>query len=88
VVSRQAEKDLRGVPRHVAGKLRAWIRMVQVDGLEQTRKIPGFHDEPLHGQRRGQRSIRLNRQYRAIYVVKSDGKIEFVTIEEVTPHEY
>ena len=35
----------------------------------------GFHDEPLRGQRHGQRSIRLNRAYRAIYVISSDGSI-------------
>ena len=58
------------------------------DGLEEIRKIPGYHDEPLHGERRGQRSIRLSRGYRAIYIVKSDNSIEFVSVEEVNKHEY
>jgi toxin HigB-1 len=34
------------------------------------------------------RSIRLNKQWRAIYVIKDDGEIEFVEIIEVTPHDY
>ena len=62
--------------------------MVALDGLEMTRKVPGFHDEPLKGKRRGQRSIRLNRQYRAIYCVRDDGQIQFAEVDEVTPHEY
>jgi proteic killer suppression protein len=52
------------------------------------RKLPGFHDEPLKGRRKGQRSIRLSRMYRAIYVVKRDGSLEFVSVEEVSKHEY
>ncbi|STX29298.1 Uncharacterised protein [Legionella beliardensis] len=28
----------------------------------ETRKSPGWHDEPLKGERAGQRSIRLNKQ--------------------------
>jgi len=44
----------------------AWIEAVEEDGLEATRRVPGFHDEPLKGPRRGQRSIRLSRQWRAI----------------------
>lgn len=29
-------------------------------GIYDVRKSPGFHDEPLSGQRKGQRSIRLS----------------------------
>ncbi len=47
-----------------------------------------FHDEPLQGNRRGQRSIRLNQAYRAIYLETSDGDLELVEIIEVTKHEY
>jgi hypothetical protein len=35
-----------------------------------------------------QRSIRLSRQWRAIYEVRTDGGIQLITIEEVTPHVY
>jgi putative endonuclease len=35
-------------------------------GLEETRKRLGWHDELLVGDRKGQRSIRLNKQWRAI----------------------
>jgi proteic killer suppression protein len=66
----------------------AWIESVEEDGLEMTRRVPGFHDEPLKGKRRGQRSIRLSRQWRAIYGINADDMAEFVSIEEVTPHDY
>jgi proteic killer suppression protein len=56
--------------------------------LEEIRKIPGYHDEPLKWDRKGQRSIRLSRLWRAIYVIARDGTVEFVSVEEVTPHKY
>lgn len=88
VLARLAKKHLRKVPRHVALKLQAWVEMVEADGLEEARKIPGFHDEPLHGQRRGQRSIRLSRAYRAIYEIQADRVGRVVSIEEVSKHDY
>jgi proteic killer suppression protein len=88
VLSRGAQKDLKSAPSHVATKLLYWVESVEKSGLETTRKQPGFHDEPLKGRRKGQRSIRLSRAYRAIYVVRSDGALEFVSVEEVNKHEY
>lgn len=38
-------------------------------GLEETRKRPGWHDELLLGKRKGQRSIRLNKLWPAIYIM-------------------
>jgi proteic killer suppression protein len=87
-ISRSAQKDLRQVPKHIAVKLQAWVDEVRRVGVEEVRKIPGYHDEPLHGDRKGQRSIRLSRGYRAIYRVLEDGKIEFILIEEVNKHAY
>ena len=56
--------------------------------LIEVRKRQGWHDEPLKGKREGQRSIRLNIQWRAIYFIKDDKSIEFVEVKEVTPHDY
>jgi len=61
---------------------------VTADGLEEVRKIPGYHDESLKGDRFGQRSIRLSIHYRAIYEIKSAGRVAFVSIEEVNKHGY
>jgi proteic killer suppression protein len=52
------------------------------------REIKSFHDEPLKGKRSGQRSIRLNKDYRAIYVINQDGGVEILEVQEVNKHEY
>jgi len=87
VISKQAKKDLRKVPSHIADKLQVWIESVELIGLEEVRKRPGFHDEPLKGSRQGQRSIRLSKAYRAIYTLER-GVIECAEIKEVNKHEY
>ncbi len=87
-VSTKAGKDLRKVPLYIALKLQTWIDAVGHSGLDEVRKIPGYHDEPLTGKRKGQRSIRLNIAYRAIYTINKDGVINFVEIQEVNKHDY
>lgn len=64
-----------------------WVAAVELDGVDEVRKLPGYHDELLQGMRTGQRSIRLSRSYRAIYQVKKD-VVEFVSVEEVSKHDY
>jgi len=87
-MSKQAVRNLKKVPINIALKLQAWIDEVINSGLSETRKIRGYHDEPLKGDRVGQRSIRLNRAYRAIYIIEDENSIRFVEILEVTKHEY
>lgn len=87
-IARRAQRQLRRAPPRIVGQLYRWIEAVEEIGVEATRRRPGYHDEPLRGQRRGQRSIRLSRQWRAIYEVTSDGQAELVSVEEVTPHVY
>jgi toxin HigB-1 len=83
-----ARRDLGSVPQHVAAKPLYWVGEVESNGLEETRKYPGFHDEPLEAKRKGQRSIRLSRAYRAIYTSRRDAELNFVSVEEVTRHGY
>ena len=87
-LSEQAEDDLEKAPAHVAFKLQTWISGVKAHGLREIKKIPGYHDEPLKGKRVGQRSIRLNRAYRAIYIKNKNGVVEFIEVTEVNKHEY
>ena len=87
-IAKLAQKQMRTLPKQVLKKFRLWVDQVETLGLEETQKWPGFHDEPLHGQRSGQRSIRLNRKYRAFYRVVESGAIEFVRVEEVNAHDY
>ncbi len=86
-ITRLAEKQLRKLPRHIVDNLMIWVAAVEHGGLEDVRKVPGYHDEPLKGDRSGQRSIRLSRAYRAIYEIKED-TARFVSVEEVSKHEY
>jgi proteic killer suppression protein len=86
-ISKLAAKQLRKLPRHIVDNLAIWVAAVEHDGLEEVRKARGYHDEPLKGDRAGQRSIRLSRSYRAIYEIKQD-TAKFVSVEEVSKHEY
>ena len=88
VFKKKLGNELQKLPRHVVSKLAAWIDAVKHDGLSQVRKIPGYHDEPLKGSRKGQRSIRLSISYRAIYIISSLGQMELVEIIEVNKHDY
>lgn len=82
-----ASKNFHKVPLPIKKKLFTWVAAVEERGLNEVKKTPGYHDEPLKGDRKGQRSIRLNKQWQAIYRIINK-KIEFVLIEEVTPHDY
>ena len=88
IIAKDARKALKKLPFYVIKKLNLWAQSVARNGLDEVRKLPGYHDEPLKGQRKGQRSIRLSKTYRAIYVVKIDNSIEFVSVEEVNKHDY
>jgi proteic killer suppression protein len=81
-----AEKQLKKVPLQIREALRYWAESVERLGIREVRKLAGYQDEPLKGNRKGQRSVRLNRAYRAIYVEINNG-IE-VTVIEVNKHEY
>lgn len=86
-MSKKALKNLLKTPMPLKKKLYTWVAAVEERGIAEVRKIPGYHDEPLKGDRLGQRSIRLSIQWRAIYKIIND-KIEFILIDEVTPHDY
>lgn len=86
-LSRQARKDLKKAPIYIGVKLASWIELIKYQGLNEARKIPGYHDEPLKGNRAGQRSVRLNKSYRAIYETQEE-TIKFIEIMEITKHEY
>ena len=86
--SKSAEKSLKKIPSHIKMKLLTWVRAVKISGIEEVQKIRGYHDEPLMGKRKGQRSIRLNRAYRAIYERSETDTFVLVEIVEVSKHEY
>jgi toxin HigB-1 len=83
---KRVQKQLKRLPNHIVTNLRVWMETVEENGITETRKLSGYHDEPLQGKRAGQRSIRLSKAYRAFYVERDDK----ITIEviEVNKHEY
>ena len=87
-LTKGAQKDLKKVPTHIKSKLLLWVDAVEGVGVFEVRKSPGYHDEPLSGQRKGQRSIRLSKGYRAFYSMSKSGAMEIVSVEEVNKHEY
>ncbi len=86
--SKSVDKDLGRLPEFILQKFRAWVVAVERDGMSTVRKLKGFHDEPLRGNRAGQRSVRLNRAYRVIYVEDVNGKIHVAQVIEVSKHDY
>lgn len=81
-------KDLEKIPSYIIIKFQRWIEGVEKEGIDEIMKIPGFHDEPLIGNRKGQRSIRLNKSYRAIYVRINEEEIIIIKVIKVSKHEY
>ena len=88
ILSKRAIRDLRKVPAYIVVKLQAWVDQIDTYGLEQTRTISGYHDEPLAGIRKGQRSIRLNKAYRAFYHINHNHAVRIINVLEVNKHEY
>lgn len=85
---KSVEKQLDRIPHVISNKFRVWVALVEESGIREVRKCKGFHDEPLKGNRRGQRSVRLNRSYRAIYEERDSGEVELIEVVEVNKHEY
>ena len=79
-------KKRKVIPIQVLKKYELWKDLVFRHGPEVLKNFPGFHDEKLKGERKGQRSSRLNLQYRVIYVVNGADIIVYVL--EFTPHKY
>lgn len=84
----RVRKQLRKVPHFIVDAIQTWAEKVEIFGMAEVRKIKGYHDEPLKGSRKGQRSVRLSRQWRAIYEESDHGEFRMVVVEEVTPHAY
>ncbi len=74
------------MPKEILKRYEKWKDIVRFSGPEGLRLIKGFHDEALGGTWKGQRSSRLNEQYRVIYtVVKRKVLVEVI---DVTAHDY
>jgi proteic killer suppression protein len=88
LLEKKAKQDLMLVPPHIVRKFMGWVLYVESFGIREARLVKSFHDEPLKGSRKGQRSIRLNRSYRAIYIELSQNEIAIINVIEVNKHDY
>lgn len=88
ILTKRADENLRKIPQYIADKFQRWFAAVEYIGVCEVRKIKSYHDEPLQGNRFGQRSIRLSKSYRAFYIEKQNGAIEFIEIQEINKHVY
>jgi proteic killer suppression protein len=88
IASARFEKQLKKLPRFIQEAALIWVETVEDHGIRQTRKLKGYHDELLSGERKGQRSVRLNRAYRLFYTEDNRGALHLITIEEINKHEY
>ena len=88
VIFDKVRRNLKRLPIHIVRNLQRWALQVESLGIEEVRKIPGYHDEPLRGDRRGKRSIRPSKSYRAFYVEIESDEINLIRVEEVNKHEY
>jgi toxin HigB-1 len=79
-------KVVEKLPLQVVKKYELWKSIVFRHGPDKLREFPGFHDEKLKGNREGQRSSRLNIQYRIIYTIEKE--VVTVYINDITPHKY
>jgi toxin HigB-1 len=84
----KVRKKLKKIPIHIVRNLQRWALQVETLGIVEVRKIPGYHDEPLSGKRKGQRSVRLSIHYRLFYVEVHDNEVNLIQVEEVNKHEY
>ena len=85
---KNVQKILKKLPKHILKKLHFWTFYIEKFGLEETRKIKGLHDEALKGKRKGQRSLRLSKSYRVIYMQRQHKDIIILDVIEVNKHEY
>ncbi len=79
-------KIVRRMPPWIVKEYEIWKSLIYRHGPEILRQFPGYHDELLKGQRKGERSSRLSQKYRVIYTVNR--KLITVYVLEVTPHNY
>lgn len=85
-ISPKAIKQIKKLPGYIINAFEVWKLSVELEGIEVVRKTKAYHDEALKGKRHGQRSVRLNRSYRLIYV--EDKKDLYVLVLEVNKHDY
>ena len=87
-ISNKVWKKLNKLPKHIELHFERWAESVELEGIYRVRMIKGYHDEPLKGQRKGQRSVRISKGYRIIYHEEKGINKNIILIEEINKHDY
>jgi proteic killer suppression protein len=87
-LSKVAHLVKKKLPSVIVDKIYLRALRIKLIGLVETRKIKGLHDEPLKRNRKGERSVRLNDQYRLIYIEICNENVILVKVIEVNKHDY
>jgi addiction module RelE/StbE family toxin len=87
-ITKKAEKDLKKLPKHIIIQFDVWVETIETDGYESMKKIKGYRDHALKGDKKGQRSTSLSKAYRVIYELRENKNVFIVEVQEVNKHEY
>ena|ERR1043166_3423764 len=80
-------KGKRKYPDEVIKQFKKKIQILTaITRLEQLRQHKGLNFEYLKGERAGECSIRLNIQYRLLFIPASENSIRVILIKEISKH--
>ena len=79
--SHQVEKLINNnrLPKAVKDRFKQWATEVEQKGLEEVRRVPGYHDEPIKSLP-GRRSVRVGEGFRACYETFIENGIEVLKV--------
>lgn len=79
-------KALKRVPTHICCNYLYWKKLIVNEGLNKLTEVRGFNFEKLRGDRSGQYSCMLSREYRIIFEIRDEELC--VLVFEMNRHEY
>lgn len=83
-------KEIRGkqdYPTEVIKQFKKKVPILMAAGkLDELRALKGLNFEYLKGDRKGECSIRLNDQYRLIFVPVSENEVKVILVTEISKH--
>ncbi len=83
---KRTTRQKKKLPIKISKRYQKWKDIVSISGPAGLCAIAGFNDESLSGDWRGDRSSRLNQQYRVIF--KIERSIIRVEVVSITAHDY
>ena len=82
--------DLKGKQKYPLAVIKQFKKKIElliaIKALEDLKPFKGLNFEYLKGNRLGQSSIRLNDQYRLVFVPSFEGAIQILLIIEISKH--